>query len=133
MLVDGMESEAAKFKTQVGGTTGRGFLINDAELEGSVLCFPRSAFLWRPRTMEEVTVESLSAVALAEPTFEILLIGTGAKTRRPSNELVAHFRNLGIVVEMTNTVGTAPAAVPCLSAALLPELTPALAPSLPRG
>ena len=81
-----------------GGFTRRGFIVNESELEGSVLLLPRSAFLWKPKTIEGVTVESLSLIPLIDPGIEILLIGSGDRQRRPSDELAAHFRKLGVVV-----------------------------------
>ena len=81
-----------------GGFTHRGFIVNEAELEGSVVLLPRSAFLWKPKTIEEVTVESLSLVSLLEPGIEILLIGCGDRQRRPSDALASYFRDLGVVV-----------------------------------
>lgn len=105
-----------RYKTVAGGFTQRGFIVNEAELEGSVLLLPRSAFLWKPKTFEEVTPESLSLVPLLDPSIEILLIGSGDHQRRPSEALAAHFRNLGIVVGCSSVLAL------CFSSTIGPRI-----------
>ena len=104
ILADANATEAAHNKSIIGGYTENGFLVNNVEMEGSCLVLPRSSFLWAPRTFEEITPESLKIIPLIFPSLEILLLGSGDRTRRPDPELAAAFRNQGIVVEQMTTV-----------------------------
>lgn len=103
-LADISASDAAHNKSIIAGYTEKGFLVNNVEMEGSCLVLPRSSFLWAPRTFEEITPESLRLIPLIFPSLEILLLGSGDRTRRPDPELAAAFRNKGIVVEQMTTV-----------------------------
>jgi len=103
-LADGSEEEISQYKTMLGGCTRTGFLVNDTELKGSVLALPRSTLLWRASRFEDVSVESLALLPLIEPRIEILLIGSGETVRRPNEEIVAHYRSLGVVVEQMTTL-----------------------------
>ena len=91
-------------KTTVEGFTSNGFLVNNLELEGSVLCLPRSALLWAPQKVDEVTLGSLELIRLITPPIEILLIGCGDEPRRPDPEIVESMRRCGIVVEQADSL-----------------------------
>ena len=103
-LADIGESELARNKTLLAGYTETGFVVNNVELEGSILCLPRSSFLWAPRRFEDITQSTLRLIPLLFPTIEVLIIGSGDKTRRPDPELASFFRDHGIVVEQMTTV-----------------------------
>jgi uncharacterized protein len=92
-------------KSILAGYTDTGFVVNGVDYEGSLLCLPRSAYLWGPKTFPEITPDSLALVPSIFPNIEILLVGSGERTRRPNDRLIAHFREKGIVVEQMTTLG----------------------------
>ena len=55
-----------------------GFDFGEVNARGSVVVFPTSYVLWSPRKFEDITIESLELVALAQPRIEILIIGEAA-------------------------------------------------------
>ena len=83
----------------------QGFTVNNVRARGSVLTFPNQLLLWSPREQHEITIESLVAVELAEPPIEMLIIGAGDRISSPLDPALRnYFRDLGIVVELMNTV-----------------------------
>lgn len=76
-LIDGYHGGMEN--TGVGG----GFTVNNAELTGSMLCHADGAFLWNVKDITEVSMDTLIACRLLEPTPEILLIGSGATANLP--------------------------------------------------
>jgi NADH dehydrogenase [ubiquinone] 1 alpha subcomplex assembly factor 3 len=84
------------------------FLVNNVLVRQSVLLFPNSFLAWKPRKMEEITIESLEVFTLMYPTLEIIFIGCGQRmSQRFPVEIQNHFRKKGIVVEATDTINAA--------------------------
>jgi len=54
-------------KTFILGYDGGSFEVGDVTMKGSLLALPRSAYIWKPRTFEEITFESLAMVPLLKP------------------------------------------------------------------
>uniref|UniRef100_A0A7S2EHF7 NADH dehydrogenase [ubiquinone] 1 alpha subcomplex assembly factor 3 n=1 Tax=Trieres chinensis TaxID=1514140 RepID=A0A7S2EHF7_TRICV len=79
-------------------------------MNGSIIAFPHSCFLWNVKEPKEVTSESLAVVALQSPPVELLFIGTNrALPPREVNKIKKDFKKKGIVVEqldLTNAMGT---------------------------
>lgn len=79
-------------------------------MNGSILAFPDSCFLWNVNTVRDVTYESLSAVQLYNPLVEYLFIGCdGPLPPRELNRIKREFRKKDIVVEqmdIMNAMGT---------------------------
>ena len=100
--------------------------------EGSVLLFPNYSLLWKPRTLDQVTVDSLVALSLASPRpgiarglrsfrvrvkvsclliwgirclAETLLIGHDSSGSFLSASVRQYLMDLGIVAEITRRVG----------------------------
>ena len=48
---------------------------NTILMNGSIIAFPFGCYLWKPRTVKEVTLESLSMVLMSKPSVEFLFIG----------------------------------------------------------
>lgn len=80
-----------------------GFRVSGVRHEGSVLIFPDSTLAWKVSSMDDMTVESLSAVAAAEPRVEILVVGTGARLITLPPLLRRHLREARIAVEVMDT------------------------------
>ncbi|EQC29405.1 hypothetical protein SDRG_12868 [Saprolegnia diclina VS20] len=77
-----------------------GFVVNDVNMRGSVALMPNIAMMWKPRSLDEITIESLNVFTVANPPIEILVLGCGkriAKQLEPS--LVEYLKSNGIVVE----------------------------------
>ena len=88
----------------VTGYFDHGFLLGDTYLYGSVILFPRNAFLWSCKNVESITLESLAIVHHMNPSPDILLIGTGEEQIMLSPEIYQHFDEYGISVETMSTV-----------------------------
>eukprot|EP01080_Neovahlkampfia_damariscottae_P004722 gene4722-8306_t len=87
----------------VTGYFDHGFLLNDTHLFGSLILFPRNAFLWDCKSYKEITLNSLSIVQHLNPLPDILLIGTGEKQEKIDPEIYKHFDDFGISVETMST------------------------------
>ncbi len=88
-------------------STGQDKLVH---MNGSILAFPDSCFLWNVNNLKDVTYESLSAVQLYNPLVEYLFIGCdGPLPPRELNRIKREFRKKDIVVEqmdIMNAMGT---------------------------
>ena len=80
-----------------------GFRISGARHVGSVLIFPAQTVSWPVALPEDMTLDSLAAIALAEPKVEFLVLGTGPQLRGLSPALRRHFRELGIAIDVMDT------------------------------
>ncbi|OQR86263.1 hypothetical protein ACHHYP_10791 [Achlya hypogyna] len=77
-----------------------GFVVNDVNMRGSIALLPSIAMMWKPNTMEEITVESLNIFTVANPPIEILVLGCGKRIARQLDpKLVEYLKSHGIVVE----------------------------------
>ncbi len=95
-------------KTYVGGFGDRALLVNNVLVRQSVILLPNNFVMWNVKRFEDITIESLSFLPLLYPTFDLLLIGCGeVLPGRLPLELVAHFRDRGIIVEASNTSNAA--------------------------
>ena len=79
-------------------------------MNGSILVFPHSCFLWKVSEPKDVTLESLAAVILHEPDIEFLFIGSDKPLPpRELNRIKREMRKRDMVVEqldVTNAMGT---------------------------
>jgi NADH dehydrogenase [ubiquinone] 1 alpha subcomplex assembly factor 3 len=79
--------------------------MGETNARGSILAFPHSYVMWKPKSLKEVTIDSLQLVELTNPKIEILLIGQGAEFFKPLDPaLQKHFKAKGIAVEAMDTV-----------------------------
>ena len=69
------EKIEAEQKMNVNSYGDKVFMVNDKLVGQSILLLPRSLYLWKPRTIDEITLESLSLFTLVYPTIEVLFIG----------------------------------------------------------
>ena len=61
------EGEEGQQRTFLLGYDGRGFEVRDINYRGSILAFPRACFLWRARTIDDVTPEALAPLLMVKP------------------------------------------------------------------
>lgn len=60
------------------------YVVNAKQLWNSILVLPQISFVWKPRTVEEITVESLAILSVFKPKLDFLVIGTGEHTHQVS-------------------------------------------------
>ncbi|KAJ1430967.1 NADH dehydrogenase 1 alpha subcomplex assembly factor 3 [Ochromonadaceae sp. CCMP2298] len=83
------------------------FQIDNKLIRQSVILMPETFLLWAPKSIDEITIDSLTPMALLFPTLEVLFIGTGDKMHRLPAHVVDHFRLKGIVIEASSTMNAA--------------------------
>jgi len=83
---------------------GGGFRVSGAWRPGSLLLLDDQAFDWRPRTIEDLTVEDFEAVFAAGPAAsEFVLLGTGAAQALPPRTVREAIRAAGLGLEFMST------------------------------
>lgn len=81
----------------------RGFIVNNVQVEGAVLCCSDLWALWRVKGVAGITPDSLAIVDLVDPKPEIVVIGCGS-TMGPLSNAVQDFLNArGIAYEAQDT------------------------------
>lgn len=84
--------------------------VNTLLMNGSVIVFPHSCYLWKPSSAKEVTLESLSMIVLCKPSVEFLFIGCDSPLPpRELNRIKKEMKKKHIVVEqmdVMNAMGT---------------------------
>ena len=90
-----------------GESTGENMIIH---MNGSIVAFPDTCFLWNVKCSSEVTLESLSVVRLYQPVPEYLFIGCDQPLLpQELNKIKKEMRKKDIVVEqmdIMNAMGT---------------------------
>jgi uncharacterized protein len=79
-----------------------GFWVSGVLYRGSILLFPDETRDWAPRTLAEVTAESLADV-IAHGEVEILLLGCGRRMTQVPSVLRAVLKQAGIVIDAMDT------------------------------
>uniref|UniRef100_A0A7M5X8K0 NADH dehydrogenase [ubiquinone] 1 alpha subcomplex assembly factor 3 n=1 Tax=Clytia hemisphaerica TaxID=252671 RepID=A0A7M5X8K0_9CNID len=87
----------------VGRYSTQGFHIQGNKLYGPVALLPRSFYSWKVKDASDITVKSLQLFTVAEPKIEILVIGTGLKIERLSQEVRDYMRRHNIALEVLDT------------------------------
>jgi len=94
-------------KPAEGDETGDGKITH---MNGSIVAFPDTCFLWNVTLPKEVTLESLSVVRIYQPMVEYLFIGCDEPLPpRELNKIKKEFKKKDIVVEqmdIMNAMGT---------------------------
>ncbi|GFH20751.1 uncharacterized protein HaLaN_17923, partial [Haematococcus lacustris] len=70
---------------------------------GSVIAQSDMYLMWRPRTMAEVTPESLVFLELITPTPEVLVLGCGATAQPLPAPVAAYLASRGMKVEVLDS------------------------------
>ena len=71
--------------------------------KGSVLVFPKRTLAWPVSEVQDISMGSLSPVALQEPSVEILLIGCGSNFSAPLKGLRDGLSEWGMALEWMDT------------------------------
>lgn len=93
-------------KTQIGGFSDTGFMVNNAEVEGSIFCTPQIFLCWEPNTLDEVTPAMLEPLTLLHPKPDVVLIGTGAASQALPLALLRFFQQHQVNFEVSSSVNT---------------------------
>jgi glutamine synthetase type III len=54
-------------RTYILGYDGESFDIRDVKFKGSILALPTTCYLWKPKSLAEVTAESIALIPLIKP------------------------------------------------------------------
>ena len=65
--------------------------------------FTERTVAWAPLVTEDITLESLAAIAAAQPSVDILIIGCGAAFEPPPKGLRGGLKEEGVVLEWMDT------------------------------
>jgi NADH dehydrogenase [ubiquinone] 1 alpha subcomplex assembly factor 3 len=80
-----------------------GFKANGVRHEGSMIALGKLMFSWSPRSLEEVTPDSLAIFQLLRPAPVILVIGCGKRIDRVSPEVREFMKFNRIKIEAVDT------------------------------
>mmetsp|Transcript_7454 Transcript_7454/g.19394 ORF Transcript_7454/g.19394 Transcript_7454/m.19394 type:complete len:158 (-) Transcript_7454:67-540(-) len=76
----------------------------DVYLPSSIVLLTRTAFLWRPKTLDEITMDSLRIFTVVHPRPEIVVFGLGrSPDRLLAPDVVQLLLDEGIAVEQMAT------------------------------
>ncbi|KAJ1476022.1 NADH dehydrogenase 1 alpha subcomplex assembly factor 3 [Baffinella frigidus] len=81
-----------------------GFIINGTLMQGAVMLLPSSQLLWNVSNLEDITWDSLVALRMLQKKPELCVFGTGRRMQRLDPKLVKELREIGINVELADTV-----------------------------
>lgn len=79
------------------------FTIAGVEHHGSVIVLPEQTLTWSVTDVTKLATRDLTAVWVAQPTVELLLIGCGKSIGYLAPELRQMLRSKGISVELMDT------------------------------
>jgi uncharacterized protein len=79
------------------------FTISDKVHERPILVFPDEVLPWAVTSIEDLSVDSLTAVIRADPAVEIFLIGCGKSMALIQPTLRDELKAAGIVIEPMDT------------------------------
>lgn len=108
ILSVGVPKEEDSPRLQVRGYGNHCFQVNETLVHGSVLLLPKTFFMWKVKSVEDINIESLSVFQFVYPRLEVLFIGMG--TRMPGQldpAIAKHFRSRGIIVEASDSANAA--------------------------
>ena len=102
--VMGMLDHAKDFVDDNDETNSKSDILH---MNGSILAFPHSCFLWKVGSPREVTLETLSLVVLRDPKVEFLFIGCNSPLPpRELNRIKKAMKERGVVVDQMDLVST---------------------------
>lgn len=90
-------------QTVVDSYTSWGCVVNGIALEGPVLLLPHASLLFEPRSLSELTPESLAVLTLLDTPTRMLVIGCGRKSRRAPSAVRQWCAARGIAIEALAT------------------------------
>eukprot|EP00850_Spirogloea_muscicola_P021541 SM000253S09030 [mRNA] locus=s253:96911:98621:+ [translate_table: standard] len=81
-----------------------GFTVSGVDVSSSVICVGDLCLQWAPRTIADVTPESIDAgLVIARALAELLLLGCGSRLHRAPDDVRKYLQSLGIKLEAVAT------------------------------
>ena len=80
-----------------------GFVVNGVALHGAVMLLPNASLLFEPKSVAEVTPESLAVLELLENPTRMLVLGCGRQSRRVPSGVRAWCTKHGVAIEALST------------------------------
>lgn len=96
-------AEAEKGSTKFSGYYAGGFYINNVQVPGSVMASADLYMMWKPRTMAQVTPESLAFLEIIKPAPEVLVLGCGMKPEALPKDVAAYLSERDIKFEVLDS------------------------------
>ena len=90
-------------QTVVDSYASWGFVVNGVALDGAVLLLPSASLLFEPRSLSEVTPESLAVLSLLDTPTRMLVLGCGRQSRRAPSALRRWCAQRDIAIEALST------------------------------
>lgn len=104
----------------------RGFAIKGTYCVGSIFAYDELHAAWSPKTLRDITPETLAALELLDPAPDLLIVGTGKTIGRVNDETVTYLKSLGVALDVSDTAAATSTfnvlveEGRCVAAALLP-------------
>jgi uncharacterized protein len=86
--------------------THDGFIVNNIQVEGSILCYSDIWLLWKAASITDITPSSLAFVDVVKPAPDVVILGTGARMQKPSPAVSEYLKARGVALEVLDTVRT---------------------------
>lgn len=90
-------------KNTINGYGQNCFVINDEQVEGSVIVTESEVIHWQPTTVEDITIESLQPIISLASNVELLLIGCGDIVTTINTSIREHLKQQHILLEWMDT------------------------------
>lgn len=100
-LTSVIESEAGFTRLQ--GFTSDGFIVNNVQVEGSILCYSDIWLLWKASSVSKLTPSALSFVDVVKPSPDVVILGTGGRLQQPPSTVTEYLKSRGIALEVLDT------------------------------
>lgn len=94
---------AEQGKTRLQGYLPGGFILNNTQVDGPILCLPELWLMWDVGSLADVGMDSLAVLDLMAPPPEVLVVGCGARVRRLPEALLAQLAERSIAIEALDT------------------------------
>lgn len=97
-----LQRDTGDARYMIRGYSEKAVLINDAEVQQSIIIMPDCLVAdWPPQSFTDLSIEHLEAVALLQP--EVVVLGTGQRTRFPPAEVMRPLIDAAIGYEVMDT------------------------------
>jgi len=101
--LDNMDMMGSSGKTQITSYTETKISVNGKDFEGAITILPHTVLPWNVKKFEDITLESFALATIMNPKREIILVGTGAKSRLLDESIITALESKGIAVEVMTT------------------------------
>lgn len=96
-VMEGVAEESRAVRIDAYDETG--FTVNGVDFSSSILCVGSFAAHWSPKSMAQISPDSLALFELLQPRPELLILGSGRTVQQISPEIRGYVKSLGIKLE----------------------------------